>query len=403
MDYAFRNRICVIPLNGFVGTGHVRNVVLGDVNLAILIYSLLVLIVCSISYFRIVPSRTHSPAGQNIMESESTSSFSPHTQWGKILLLTIILGIYSASLGTLPGLVDRGRYVFSFSIRYHAYYHSLEAFLSSRTEPGYLLLNFLVWKLTQDSFWLFFLVTAIYMLLSLYVMEQITTRNTLVIFLMLVSLFYFQSTYLLRQALAVGITGLALLANLKRNYWGYFLLTALACLFHITAIVMIPLFFVIRYSRYRSVYIFFAIAFLVSFWYFGPAYESFVSSLPYFEQYFSTDALFERGSGSLAGVIKGTPYYLLSVMALLNRQRLRRSVSNADFLIISSIVCSMSWLSTYNMYWFFRMGWYTLLPTLVLVAHLMDVFKPAERVLLYMIFIIPVSVISFRYMYLVLR
>ncbi|CAN7341525.1 EpsG family protein [Paenibacillus sp. LjRoot56] len=369
--------------------------------MSLLIYSLLVIVVVLFAYIKENLPRTRraykkfSTIGDPIIIQESRAPIF------NILILTIILSLYSAYLATSGKLVDTLRYAWSFLYRYPAYYGSFESLLSAKTEVGYLLINMLIGKITDEPFWLFLFVSFITTFVNLFVASKISKKYTVIIFLYLISLYFFQTTYTLRQALAVSFANFAFLSYLKDFKLRYFLFTILAILFHNTAFILFFAFFIFKIKNSKKTYFYIAIMFFIGFFLF----DTLLPKIPFIEKIINTD---EEGlsiaRGSFNAIFKGIPFYFISVLALVKRNSLKQIIYKADFFIICSVFYSTSWLLTYQTYWFFRMGWYFLLPTLALVPSLFGTIKnPKERVLFYLIFIFALIFITYRQIFITFR
>lgn len=303
-----------------------------------------------------------------------------------LFIVTIILSWYSAQLATSGKLVDTVRYAWNFLYRYPTYYHnSLKSLFDARTEPGFLVLNRLIKGFTSDPFWLFFIIACTTTSINLYVLTRLGEKRPLLVAFYLISPYFFHTTYLLRQTLAVSIGNLAFLSYQQGKRHQYFFFSVIALMFHSTAIILLPLYFILKRANWRTIYFYIPLIGLLTFLFFGPVLNFILPKVPYIGQYINIyeTGLF-RGGGSASSVLKGIPFYFVSSLALARRRQLSKAIFNADSYIVSCLFYSVSWLFTYNMYWFFRLGWYLLIPTLVIIPELMDTIRnPKQRLLYY--------------------
>ncbi|WP_415813566.1 EpsG family protein [Mesobacillus thioparans] len=315
-----------------------------------------------------------------------------------ILLLSSILSLFSAYLGKSGYMIDTVRYAWSFLYRYPMYYDSVNTMISARTEVGFLLINMLIGRITHESFWLFLFIAFVTTFINLYTASKISRKYTLIVFLYLISLYFFQTTYILRQNLAVSFANLAFLSYTNDLRIRYIMFSLVAITFHATALILLPLYFVLKGIKSKKNYYYILMIFSVSFFLFEPIFNLYLPKIPYFGQLFNTEeANLTFGGGSSSVIFKGVPFYIITVIALVRRNRLKQIMYKADAFIACSFFYSMSWLLSYNMYWFFRIGWYFLLPTLALVPSLFSTFKnPRERVIYYTIFIFVLIFITYR-------
>jgi transmembrane protein EpsG len=315
-----------------------------------------------------------------------------------ILFLSVILSIYSATLAISGKLVDTVRYAWNFIYRYPAYYGSVDGILNAGTEPGFLLLNYLIGIFTENSFLLFFILALITTFINLYFLARVSKNFALLLFLYLISLFFFQSIFLLKQTLAVAFVNLAFLSYIKGFRLRYIMYSIVAFSFHATAIILFPFLLILKNWKSGKVYFYIILISFITMFLFGPIFNSLLPNIPFIGNYLNADNLeLSSGGGSFTAIFKGIPYYLLTMLALIKRNSLKKVMFKADFYILCAVLYSVSWLFTYNMYWFSRMGWYFMLPTLVLVPNLFSTIKnPKERVLIYIIFIFILMTITYR-------
>lgn len=313
-----------------------------------------------------------------------------------ILLISIILSLYSAYLATTGKLVDTVRYAWSFLYRYPSFYSSFESLLESQTEIGFLLINKLILEYTTNPYWLFLFIALFTTTINLYVSSRWSKNFLTIVLLYLVSLYFFQTTYLLRQALAVSFANLAIFALIRESKMKFWIYSVVAVLFHITALILIPIYFILTFFKRRNSYMIGTIA-IILFLFLIEVLSNRVG-LKLIDQYLAYDEIsLALGGGSISSVLKGLPFYFITVLALIKRKELQKVLYKSDFYIISSVIYSCSWLMTYNMYWSFRMGWYFMLPVLVMVPSLMSlVSNRREKTLYNFIFVGLLILITFR-------
>lgn len=322
-----------------------------------------------------------------------------------LFLISIILSLYSSYLATSGYLTDTDRYAWSFLYRYPAYYESPEALFNSGTEIGFLLINMLIDSFTNNPYWLFLFVAFITTFINLYTAAKISKSYALLIFLYLVSLYFFYSTFLLRQVLSVAFVNLAYIAYLKDRKFKYFFYCIVALSFHATSIILFLIFFIFNKVKTAKQYFYLLIISIVVFVAFGSIFNTILPKIPYIDKFIDIENMnLSTGGGSLTSILKGLPFYFITVVAIIRRHKLKQIMYKADFYIVCSLFYSVSWLLTYNMYWFFRMGMYFLLPTLILVPNLFSTIKNSrKRILYYIIFISTLIIITYRQIFITLQ
>lgn len=309
-----------------------------------------------------------------------------------ILFASLLLSIFSVHLSTSGLLVDANRYVWNFLYRYPNY--NEEMLFSSGTEAGFLLLNQIIYYFTYNSDWLFFIVAIFVNFFSIFVLTKMSNNFVILLLLYLGSYYFIYSTFLLRQIIAVTIINLAFLAYLYSKKILCALLSFIAILFHTTAIVVLPFYILVRKTNSKKNYIYSIIFIILIILTVQGSFNNVIQSIDYLDRFIETESSL---AGSIIAPLKGIPFYILSFFSLLNREKLLKINSHADFYILSSIIYSTSWLLTFEMYWAFRIGLYFLIPTLVLIPLLVSIIiSKRERLLAYAFFIIFITTLTFR-------
>ncbi|MFJ7186833.1 EpsG family protein [Lysinibacillus xylanilyticus] len=370
----------------------------------LLIYSVVIIIVVNIALFRKYLFQKNRYNQKSFINDEVFTNQMNKAPIFNIFLIAIILSLYSAYLATSGYLTDTERYAWSFLYRYPAYNNSLMVLFDSGTEIGFLLINILIAGFTDNPYWLFLIVGFITTFINLYSAAKISKSYTLLVFLYLVSLYFFYSTFLLRQILAVSFVNLAFISYLREQKYKYFFYCIVALSFHATSLILFPIFFIFKKVKTSKDYFYLIIISIIVFISFGSIFNVLLPKLPYINQFLNVEEMnLSTGGGSFTSIFKGIPYYLLTILAIVRRNKLKQMMYKADFYILCSVFYSISWLLTYNMYWFFRMGMYFLLPTLVLVPNLFSTIRnPKRRILYYFIFIFTLIIITYRQIFITL-
>lgn len=157
--------------------------------------------------------------------------------WVPLAILSLFAGMRSYRVGT-----DSGSYTRNF--RSSLDIDSFE--LTGSREFGYQLLEYTLLRLNAEYFWLFFLTSAIVVYCYLTVIKKYSVNYIFSVFLFItlgVYTFFFNG---LRQGLAMAIFALALPYLLEKKLVLYLIIIATASLFHITALFMIPFYFLVN-------------------------------------------------------------------------------------------------------------------------------------------------------------
>jgi hypothetical protein len=108
------------------------------------------------------------------------------------------------------------------------------------TELGYDFLNVLIALFTANRYIFILIVTVIVYTLTFVSFKNYMTNYPYAVMLFLALMFFFTFTYL-RQVLAVSIAWLSIRYIIDRKLWKFLLVIVVACLFHNSAIISIPI------------------------------------------------------------------------------------------------------------------------------------------------------------------
>lgn len=164
-------------------------------------------------------------------------AFNRNAFWLPLITLALFSGIRSSRVGT-----DSGAYVWDFVSQLDTSYFKF----NSDVEFGYQLLVYGLLHLTHNYFWLFFISGLIVVYCYLKTLNKYSINYTLSIFLFITLgsyTFFFNG---LRQGLAMAIFALATPYLLERKLIPYIFICGIASLFHISAIFMLPFYFLIN-------------------------------------------------------------------------------------------------------------------------------------------------------------
>lgn len=172
------------------------------------------------------------------------------------VILVIFAAIRSGDVGTdgnnYIGMFNRSRYI-------------QESIFDRITniEIGYLLIEQLALLISYEYWSLFFVISLISVLLSLFVIYRLSSNISLSVFIYITLgtyLFFFNGA---RQAIAASVFGLAIYYLLEKHKIKYFVVVLTGILFHKTILFMIPMYFVLKLNfSYRNLFLFSGISFL---------------------------------------------------------------------------------------------------------------------------------------------
>lgn len=154
-----------------------------------------------------------------------------------LMLLSTFAGIRSYFVGT-----DSGTYTRNFRSNLNVYNFEFE----KGVETGYQILEYILLRINADYFWLFFITSIGIVCAYLSIIRKYSVNYTFSVFLFItlgIYTFFFNG---LRQGIAMAIFSLATPYLLEKKFFSYLAICVFASLFHITALFMIPFYFLVN-------------------------------------------------------------------------------------------------------------------------------------------------------------
>lgn len=164
--------------------------------------------------------------------------------WVPLIVLSLFAGMRSYRVGT-----DSGTYTRHFRSNLNIYNFEFQ----EGVELGYQLLEYMLLRINADYFWLFFITAIVVVYCYLTIIKKYSMNYCFSVFLFItlgVYTFFFNG---LRQGLAMAIFALALPYLLEKKLIPYLIICFLASIFHSTALVMIPFYFLVN-LRIKPIY-----------------------------------------------------------------------------------------------------------------------------------------------------
>ena len=101
--------------------------------------------------------------------------------------------------------------------------------------------------ISQDFFYFRFFSVFIALYLKLYFIFRVAHAPSIAV-VAYFALFFYMDSFLLRQSLAAGIIAIALLNLVRKKHLHYALLICIAAMFHVSALILLPLVFLLRFE-----------------------------------------------------------------------------------------------------------------------------------------------------------
>ncbi len=259
-----------------------------------------------------------------------------------------------------------------------------------KKDIGFGLLQMLLKQISNDPQILLFVTAMITNLLIVAVLYKYSRQLDLSLYIYITSGAFIVSMNGVRQFLAAAMV-FAVTKSLFDGKWKTYMLVVLfASFIHQSALIMIPLYFIVRRKAWTGVtflFLFLAILVVMGFQQFSELLFSALKDTQYGDY-----ASFEEGGASVLRVIVlGLPL----IIAFLGREKLRLIFPKSDIIVNLTIVgFALMVISTQN--WIFaRMNIYFSLYQLILIGWLVKVFRPKDQKFIYL----AILVFYFLYFY----
>lgn len=164
--------------------------------------------------------------------------------WIPLFILALLPGIRSSHVGT-----DTENYTYNYGFKIDKNYYNF----NDNIEKGYQILDYFILSFTNNYFWLLFL-TALFIVFSYLRLIKKYSSNYIFSVILFITLGLY--TFLfngLRQALAMAVITYSVKYLLERKIIYYFLICLIASTFHISALIMVPLYFLINF-KLKTIY-----------------------------------------------------------------------------------------------------------------------------------------------------
>lgn len=146
-------------------------------------------------------------------------------------------------------------------------------------EPGIYIIRFLSQLISESHFFFFFLLAVLGIFLKLYAIKKLSTQIRLSVILYLSTFFIYHELIQLRAGIATGFFLISLLYIYQRKLHLFLIFASLSSLFHISALIVFPLYFLKPNSFNKLLYLagFFIVYFLA---YMGTYLTNLVEYIP---------------------------------------------------------------------------------------------------------------------------
>ncbi|MFD2613954.1 EpsG family protein [Paenibacillus gansuensis] len=182
----------------------------------------------------------------------------------------------------------------------------------------------------------------------------------------------------IRQYLAAAIVFTAIRFLIKGQFWRYLLVILFAATIHKTALILIPIYFIVRrraWTWQTAAILLAAVAVVFGF----NQFTSILFSVIEDTQYAGYKTFSEGGANVLRVVVDGAPM----IFAFLGRERLRRDFTGGDVIVNMSLIGLVFMIIATQNWIFARFAIYFGLYQLILITWIFHVFRHKDKKLIY--------------------
>lgn len=268
---------------------------------------------------------------------------------------------------------------------YKSFYFYPDQIAAKKVEWGFIELIKISQNMFGERYYLFFLICSILTILPIYYIFKEKSSYPAFSLLLFISLgFYTLSFNMVRQCIAIAIAFYALKYIEERKLIKYCFFIGVACLFHMTALIMLPMYFLANIEIKKSTLKKFFVISLFAGILFNPIFSYVVNHIPQYEMYRTYNSV-EAGIGTyLVDLI----YLLMIWFVISKKETIIKSKFEGICLNISVLAVPMIVFSLKNIL-FARMIYYFFIPILIPFANTLKFFnvKLTQRVYNYTIVI----------------
>lgn len=277
---------------------------------------------------------------------------------------------------------------------YEYMYFNQNAQNVEKVEIGYKILMQLSYQLFDKNSYLFFTLCSALTIIPIYiVIKRYSNKPGESLFYFTALGFYVLSFNLVRQSIAIAICFFALRYMFNRKIFKYIVTILIASLFHMTALIMIPMYWIANLQFNKKQLLSILVIFSFSGILFNPIFNYFTSIIPQYRMYSSYgDAFAGIGTYIVDGI-----YMILIIFIIFNKNRMINENKN---IIINLITFSTFFimLSMQNIL-FARLIYYWLIPIILILPEVITTVKKQYRNTIQLFMIVCFLVFYFVHIY----
>ncbi|MFN2744360.1 MULTISPECIES: EpsG family protein [Bacillus] len=264
------------------------------------------------------------------------------------------------------------------------------------TDPGFTALLWILNKITDDPQIMFVTVGAITYILIVRTLYVYARPFELGMFLFIGMFYYYASFNGIRQYMVAAVLFWAVKYLIRGNWLRYTMIVLICSLFHSSALIMIPVYFIVRRKAWSPVLGCLTLLFLAGTFLYQKFLSVFLvvlenSSYGHYEEW-----LMRNTNGMNA--IKIIVLLLPLVLAFICREQLRKHWPEIDYIVNLCLIGLLFGILATKDVIFARFNIYFGLYQLILVPYFVRIFEPKSNALLYVLILICYFLYSFMLM-----
>jgi len=251
-------------------------------------------------------------------------------------------------------------------------------FILSQKDIGFGILQMLLKEISDDPQIMVFTTAVITNVLIIAVFLNYSRMIELSVYVYITGGLFLVSMNGIRQVLAAAIIFAATKYLIEGNWIKYFFIVLLASTFHQSALILIPIYFFVRFkawSKATLVLLAFSLLIVVGYHQFSSLLFAAIEDSQY-GHYSNFD---EGGANILRVVVDATPLFI----AYLGREKLRSIFPSSDYIVNMAIVGFMFMIISTQNWIFARFGIYFTLYQLILISWIVKLFNQKDQRLIY--------------------
>ncbi|MEK3885894.1 EpsG family protein [Bacillus sp. FSL K6-3431] len=256
-------------------------------------------------------------------------------------------------------------------------------FITSQKDIGFGLLQMLLKNYSDDPQIMIFTTALITNILIISVLFKYSRMFELSTYVYITGGLFLVSMNGIRQVLAAAIIFTATKYLMNGSWAKYFAVVILASMFHQSALILIPIFFLVRYKAWSNatyILLFFSIAIVIGFDQFSALLFSAIGDTQY-GQYSNFD---EGGASIVRVAVDAVPL----VIAYLGREKFREIFPSSDYIVNMALIGFIFMLISTQNWIFARFAIYFSLYQLILISWIIKLFCKKDQRFVYYVLLI---------------